>query len=97
MSMPMHDFVFRGDEYIPLDVAEKRITAWRKKHPEDFEALDTMKKKAYPEGLPEVKNVRAEGGIVVDHMTGHIEEAAAVMARSLDETMLRRMVIRIRR
>lgn len=56
MPLPMHDFVFRGNESVDLRVAEKRIEHWRKKHPEDFEALNTLEKKAYPEGL-EVKKI----------------------------------------
>jgi hypothetical protein len=50
---------FGGRESIPIDVAQKRIDKFRKKHSEAFEPFDTMMKKAYPEGLEEPKKEEA--------------------------------------
>lgn len=51
MAASIHDYVFRGNDEIPIDVAVKRIEKYRKKHPEFEECLNTLEKKAYPEGL----------------------------------------------
>lgn len=59
----MHGYVFRGHESIPIKLAEKRIEYWRKKHPEDFEVLAKLEKKAYPEGLKEKKEELTEDQI----------------------------------
>ena len=45
---PFADYVMRGQEAIPKELAIKRIAKYRKKHPEEFTApLETMKKKVY--------------------------------------------------
>jgi acid phosphatase family membrane protein YuiD len=43
------DYVFRDKDFVPIEIAEKRIAKLRKLHPEYFEPLERMKEKAYKE------------------------------------------------